>query len=92
MILKKEMKESQPLWVRLFALSGFLLMMGAALAFPRLDDRGPTIEAQIVSRLRASPKPNPSEVAWLFRTYAKVTPAPRRFLMTGPTLREKPLG
>jgi hypothetical protein len=92
-MLTKEMKDPQPLWKRLLALSGFLLMLGAALAFPRLEDREPlAIGAQIVASLRPSPKPNPTEVAWLFRSYAKVNAAPRQFLMMGPTLREQPLG
>lgn len=90
--MMKEMKEPQPLWKRLLALSGALIMLAAALAFPRLEDRAPGVDAQIVARLRTGAKPSPSEVAWLFRSYAIVTPAPRRFLMTGPVLREKPIG
>jgi hypothetical protein len=88
----KEMKEPQPLWTRLLALSGALVMVGAALAFPRLEQRPAGAAAVAVSRLRLGAYPNRSEVAWLFRSYAKVTPAPRRFLMTGPLLLEKPLG
>lgn len=86
------MKDPQPFWTRLLALSAFLVMMGAALAFPRLDDSNARVGAEIVSSLRASPKPKPAEVRRLFRSYAKVYPAPWRFLLTGPTLREKPLG
>ena len=89
----KEMNEPQAFWKRLLALSGFLTLMGAAAAFPRLGGGPRTrIEAQIVFRLRPNLAPGPAEVRWLFRSYAKVTPAPRRFLMTGPILREKPLG
>jgi hypothetical protein len=92
MILKKEMEESQPLWTRLLALSGFLLMMGAAAVFPKLGDHSASVATQVVSGLRTAPKPSAAEVAWLFRSYAKVTPAPAHLLMTGPELREKPLG
>jgi len=91
-MLTKEMKDPQQLWKRLLALSGFLLMVIAALAFPRIDDPAALAGAQAVANLRVSAKPNPAEVAWLFRSYAKATPGPQRFLMMGPTLEEKPLG
>lgn len=91
-MIAKEQKDSLPLWKRMLALTGFLAFIGAALAFPKLGDRGPDVGAQAVTRLRVNVKPTSSEVAWVFRSYAKVTAAPRRFLMTGPILIEKPLG
>ena len=88
---KMELTDSLPLWKRLLALSGFLLFIGAALAFPRLDERDSNT-ARIVANLHVNVKPTKSEVAWVFRSYAKVTAAPQRFIMTGPVLLEKPLG
>lgn len=114
--MMKEMKDSQPLWKRLLALTGFVILTSAALTFPAgggllsenfrlrrlqaLDSfrellglsQRLSVEALVVSHLRPNPAPNPAEVKWLFRAYVKVTPSPRRFLMTGPILREKPLG
>ena len=91
-MMAKEMKDSLPLWKRLMALSGFLFFVGVALAFPKPGDHGPNVGAQAVTNLRVNVKPTSSEVAWVFRSYAKVTAAPRRFLLIGPTLVEKPLG
>jgi hypothetical protein len=91
-MMAKEQKDSLPLWKRLAALSGFLFFIGVALAFPRFENRGPDVGGQAVTNLRVNVKPTSSEVAWVFRSYAKVTAAPRRFLMTGPVLVEKPLG
>jgi hypothetical protein len=88
----KELIDSLPLWKRLLALSGFIAFVGVAVAFPRLENRGPDVGAQAVTNLHVNVKPTSSEVAWVFRSYAKVTAAPRRFLLTGPTLKEKPLG
>jgi hypothetical protein len=90
-MMKKELTDSLPLWKRLLALSGFLFFIGAALAFPRRDERDSST-ARIVANLHVNVKPTRSEVAWVFRSYAKVTAAPRQFLMTGPVLAEKPLG
>lgn len=90
-MMTKELIDSLPLWKRLLALSGFLVFVGVALAFPRLEDRD-SATAHIVANLRVNVKPTSSEVAWVFRSYAKVTAAPRRFLETGPVLVEKPLG
>lgn len=91
-MMAKELKESLPLWKRLLALSGFLFFVGVALVFQRREDRGPDVGAQAVTNLHVNVKPTSSEVAWVFRSYAKATPAPRRFLLIGPTLVEKPLG
>ncbi|HXT01172.1 MAG TPA: hypothetical protein VN915_10885 [Elusimicrobiota bacterium] len=91
-MIAKEQKESLPLWKRLLALSGFLAFIAAALAFPKLGDHGPDVGSQAVTRLRVNVKPTSSEVAWVFRSYTKVTPTPRRFLLLGPVLTEKPLG
>lgn len=91
-MMTKELTDSLPLWKRLFALTGFLLMVGAALTFPNLDQRGPDVGAQAVASLHVNVKPTRTEVAWVFRSYAKVTAGPRQFLLTGPVLREKPLG
>ena len=91
-MMAKELKDSLPLWKRLAALSGFLFFVGVAIAFPRLEDRGPDVGAQAVTNLHVNVKPTSSEVAWVFRSYAKVTVAPQRFLMMGPVLVEKPLG
>jgi len=91
-MMTKELKDSLPLWKRLLALSGFLVFIGAAVAFPKLGEHGPDVGAQAVTRLRVNVKPTSSEVAWVFRSYAKVTAAPRHFLEMGPVLTEKPLG
>ena len=116
--MMKELKDPQPLWKRLLALSGFLILTSAALAYPTFGGgslsenfrlrrlqvvesfreliglSGPvSVEAQIVAQVRtAGSRPTLSEINGIFRDYARVTPAPRRFLMTGPILREKPLG
>lgn len=91
-MMAKELKESLPLWKRLLALSGFLFFVGVAVTLQRREERGPDVGAQAVTNLRVNVKPTSSEVAWVFRSYAKAAAAPRRFLMTGPVLVEKPLG
>lgn len=114
--MMKELKESQPLWKRLLALSAALILGGAALAFPSLGGGAlyqsfsarrqnavesirelvglsdpASVQVQIVARLRSRGSPGPAEIAVLFRGYSKASPGPRRFLMTGPFLRERPI-
>lgn len=91
-MMAKELKDSLPLWKRMLALTGFLVFIGAAFAFPKLGEHAPDVGSQAVTRLRVNVKPTSSEVAWVFRSYTKVTAAPRRFLEMGPVLTEKPLG
>lgn len=88
----KEATNSVPLWLRLVAVSGVLVLFGTAAVFPKLGQIGPDVGAQAVTSLHVNVKPTRSEVAWVFRSYEKITPSPERFLMAGPTLREKPLG
>ena len=115
--MMKQMDEPQTLWKRLLALTGALILAGAALAVPMLGSgafpdnfrlrRGRAVESVrerlglsdpisvdslIVAQLRTANSPAPSEIARLFRDYAEVYPDPQRFLMMGPSLRERPIG
>jgi hypothetical protein len=51
-----------------------------------------SVNAQIVAHLRTGSQPSSSEIAWIFRSYTEVYPGPQRFLMMGPSLRERPIG